>query len=206
MQTEKTEKPVIENAGLFYVSGLCVVREYISKHFALVFCLLLKLRTMRVVGFLLMLNLMMTVSSCGQKNEDMADKDKNFPVEKPDSAWKQELTPIQFHVLRESGTERPYTGKYDDHYKNGTYHCAACGEALFESDTKYNAGCGWPSFWEPKLKDKVEIRLDKSHGMIRDEVLCANCGGHLGHVFNDGPEPTGKRYCINSAALEFKPE
>jgi len=161
---------------------------------------------MRVVGFLLMLNLMMTVSSCGQKNEDMADKDKNFPVEKPDSAWKQELTPIQFHVLRESGTERPYTGKYDDHYKNGTYHCAACGEALFESDTKYNAGCGWPSFWEPKLKDKVEIRLDKSHGMIRDEVLCANCGGHLGHVFNDGPEPTGKRYCINSAALEFKPE
>ena len=149
---------------------------------------------------------MMALPSCGQTNDNMDDKKDKFPAEKPDSAWKQELTPMQFHVLRESGTERPYTGKYDDHYKKGTYHCAACGEPLFESDTKYNAGCGWPSFWEPKLKDKVEIRLDKSHGMIRDEVLCANCGGHLGHVFNDGPEPTGKRYCINSAALEFKSE
>lgn len=153
-----------------------------------------------------MLNIALTIVSCAQNEKPMAANDKDFPVEKPDSTWKQELSPIQFHVLREKGTERPFTGKYDDHYKKGTYHCAACGEALFESDTKYNAGCGWPSFWEPRLKDKVVIQLDKSHGMIRDEVLCAKCGGHLGHVFNDGPKPTGKRYCINSAALEFKPE
>ncbi|MCF8309273.1 MAG: peptide-methionine (R)-S-oxide reductase, partial [Bacteroidales bacterium] len=118
----------------------------------------------RAVGIIIMLNTMMILSSYAQKDNNMANQDKEFQKDKPDSAWKQELTPMQYHVLREKGTEKPYSGKYDDHYKKGTYHCAACGEPLFEWDTKYNAGCGWPSFWEPKLKDKVKIRLDKSHG------------------------------------------
>jgi len=127
-------------------------------------------------------------------------------VVKPESEWKKNLTEVQYHVLREKGTEHPFTGKYWQHREDGTYVCAACGQELFRSETKFDAGCGWPSFWDAADKDKIELRDDHSHGMDRIEVLCRRCGGHLGHLFDDGPEPTGQRYCINSASLDFKKE
>ena len=123
-----------------------------------------------------------------------------------DAEWRARLTPEQYHVLREAGTERAFTGRYDKHDAAGDYRCAGCGETLFGSDAKYNSGCGWPAFTRPAGEDAVEERRDASHGMIRTEVLCARCGGHLGHVFPDGPtDDGGMRYCINSAALDFTP-
>ncbi len=118
--------------------------------------------------------------------------------------WKKLLTPEQYHVLREKGTERPWTGKYVNTKKEGIYKCAACGNFLFKSDEKFESDCGWPSFTAPTAPDKVEFKLDLSLFMERTEVVCGKCGGHLGHVFDDGPPPTGKRYCINSAALVFE--
>jgi peptide-methionine (R)-S-oxide reductase len=129
----------------------------------------------------------------------------NNKVIKTEAEWKQELTPEQFQVLRQKGTERAFTGRYWDHHEPGRYRCAGCGLELFDSDGKYNSGCGWPSFTAPTDTNRVATQDDRSHSMQRTEVLCSRCGGHLGHVFPDGPAPTGLRYCINSAALEFTP-
>lgn len=123
--------------------------------------------------------------------------------DKPESYWKEKLSDEQYRVLRQAGTERPFTGEYDEFDEPGTYKCAACGQELFTSKTKFHSGCGWPSFFDSIEDDKIEEVEDLSHGMRRVEVRCANCGSHLGHVFPDGPEPTGLRYCINSVALDF---
>jgi peptide-methionine (R)-S-oxide reductase len=129
---------------------------------------------------------------------------KKMPIEKTDAEWKKILTPEQYRVLREKGTERPFTGEYWDKFEKGVYKCAACGEVLFKSDTKFDAGCGWPSFYKAIDKSKIIEKDDYTLGMHRIEVMCKNCGGHLGHVFPDGPEPTGMRYCINSVSIVFE--
>ena len=128
----------------------------------------------------------------------MSERDKD------EAAWREQLTAEEFYVLREKGTERAFTGEYWNVWENGTYHCRGCGELLFQSDTKFDAGCGWPSFDRPATEGAVAEARDVSHGMIRTEVLCQKCGGHLGHVFPDGPTETGQRYCINSLSIKLE--
>lgn len=133
--------------------------------------------------------------------------EKKYPLEKSDAQWREKLTEEQYRILRQKGTERAFTGKYDIHFEDGAYHCAGCNTKLFDSGSKYDSGCGWPAFYKAAEPGVIVEKLDKSFGMIRTEVLCGKCGGHLGHVFPDGPQDkTGMRYCINSASLDFKSE
>ena len=153
---------------------------------------------MRYFSFVLCVNLLCCCLACGQTqskpNQMKTDKD-----------WKEILSPEAYHILREKGTERAFTGKYDTHFEKGVYVCAGCSMELFDSSSKFNSHCGWPSF-DSSLNEKVSELKDTSHGMIRVEIVCSNCGGHLGHVFPDGPTQTGLRYCVNSLSLDFKEE
>jgi peptide-methionine (R)-S-oxide reductase len=130
--------------------------------------------------------------------------DPRYPVQKKDEEWRKDLLPMQYEVARHAATERPFSGAYWDHWDDGKYQCVGCGEVLFESTTKFDAGCGWPSYSEAVNAEVIERIRDDSHGMVRVEVRCKQCGSHLGHVFPDGPEPTGERFCINSAAIDFQ--
>ena len=131
--------------------------------------------------------------------------DPRYPVRKSDEEWRAQLDPMQYQVARHAATERAFTGRWWDHFAEGRYHCVGCGTPLFESTTKFDAGCGWSSYWAPVNSEVIERVVDHSHGMVRVEVRCNRCGSHLGHVFEDGPAPTGERYCINSAAIDFEP-
>ncbi|MGC8513928.1 MAG: peptide-methionine (R)-S-oxide reductase MsrB [Acidimicrobiales bacterium] len=135
----------------------------------------------------------------------MSNDSPSVEMPKSEEEWKSRLSPEQYEVLRKAGTERPWSGKYVDNHEDGTYTCAGCGSVLFDSSTKFESGSGWPSFYEPAVAEAVEVVEDRSHGMVRTEVRCRRCGGHLGHVFDDGPNPTGLRYCMNSLSLDFKP-
>ncbi|MGL5794614.1 MAG: peptide-methionine (R)-S-oxide reductase MsrB [Waterburya sp.] len=135
----------------------------------------------------------------------MTTSENQYEIQKTEQEWKEVLTPEQFRVLRKHGTERANTSPLDKNYSEGTYLCAACGQPLFTSDTKFNSGTGWPSFYQP-LENAIDTTVDRSLFMTRTEVHCSRCGGHLGHVFSDGPKPTGQRYCMNGVSLEFAPE
>lgn len=156
----------------------------------------------------LLLVVLLAAWNCTAQNTEstpMAEENP-YPVARTPEEWRAQLSPEQYYVLFEKGTERPGTGAYYMHFEKGMYTCAACGSELFSSDMKFESHCGWPSFDRELDGGKVIRKIDKSHGMLRTEILCANCGGHLGHVFNDGPTETGERYCVNSLSLDFEPE
>ena len=154
---------------------------------------------MKTLGVILFMGLV--IMACSGYTQQ--DKPKKFEVTKTEMEWKKQLSPEQYIVARQKGTERPYTGDYWDNHEKGKYQCIGCKLDLFSSDTKFESGTGWPSFWNPIKKENVLIASDNTHGMSRDEVLCSRCGSHLGHIFDDGPKPTGKRYCMNSVSLSF---
>lgn len=156
--------------------------------------------------FSLTIIMSLCLASCSTSQERVKTVVNNMDdrIIKTEEEWKKELSPEEFHILREKGTERAFTGKYWNNHDKGIYYCGGCRLKLFSSDTKFESGSGWPSFYEPLDQENVAIERDTTFGMVREEVLCARCGGHLGHVFPDGPEPTGLRYCINSASLDFE--
>lgn len=165
----------------------------------------------RILNLIMIIFFVIFVSYCSAENiNKIKDNQKTdsmeFEVNKTKEEWQKVLSAEEFRVLREKGTERPFTGKYDAHFEAGIYTCKGCGNKLFESDTKFNSHCGWPSFYDVSNKSAIKEITDTSHGMIRTEVVCSKCGGHLGHVFDDGPRPTGLRYCINSVSIDFKSE
>jgi peptide-methionine (R)-S-oxide reductase len=158
----------------------------------------------KTILFLLSFYVITGYSHCQVKSDKKTQEANKYEISKSESEWKKELTPEQYHVLREKGTEYAFTGKYNDFKEKGVFVCAACNNELFDSGTKYNSGSGWPSFYKPLDTSSIEEIVDNSDGMQRIEVVCAKCGGHLGHVFEDGPKPTGLRYCVNSISMEFR--
>lgn len=162
---------------------------------------------MKTLSIIIFYTTMVMLGACLQKSKyavTTSPAEGDFQVSKTDKEWKEVLSPLAFHVMREQGTEKAFTGKYWNLRKEGVYTCAGCENPLFSSKTKFDSGTGWPSYWAPLTKKAVNVKKDYSYGMVREEVHCSACGGHLGHVFRDGPEPTRLRYCVNSVALNFK--